>query len=65
MHAIADPTAIALSIPDVMSRTGLCRQTLYNEINAGRLETFRVGRRRLVSPAALAEWVKTLERTAA
>lgn len=54
-----------LSIPEVMTSAGLSRQTVYNEINAGRLKTFKVGRRRLVSPAALAAWVSALERSAA
>ena len=53
-----------LSVPEVMESTGLSRQTVYNEINAGRLRTFKVGRRRLVSPAALADWVAALERQA-
>lgn len=59
------PGEVALTVKDVMQRTKLCRQSVYNEINSGRLKTFRVGNRRLVSPAALSEWVKSLERAAA
>lgn len=55
---------VGLSIPDVMQQTGLCRQTIYNEINAGRLKSYRVGRRRLISSRALEEWVTKLERNA-
>lgn len=53
-----------LSISEVAESAGLSRQTVYNEINAGRLKTFKVGRRRLVSPAALREWVGRLEQVA-
>lgn len=36
-------------------------QTTYNEINAGRLETFKVGRRRYVSQEALLKYIKARE----
>ncbi|MET0025671.1 MAG: helix-turn-helix domain-containing protein [Sedimenticola sp.] len=52
-----------LSIPEVMDAMGVCRQTVYNEINAGRLKSFKIGKRRLVSPRALDDWVGRLERT--
>ena len=52
---------VSLSVPEVMDRTGLSRQAVYNEINSGRLKSFKVGRRRLVSPAALNAWVLSLE----
>lgn len=54
-----------LSVPEVMASTGLSRATIYGEINAGRLRSFKVGARRLVSPAALSDWVKHLEKGAA
>jgi excisionase family DNA binding protein len=50
------------SIPETMEATGLSRQTLYNEINNGRLKTFKVGRRRMVSHAAIELWILLLER---
>ncbi|MET0085777.1 MAG: helix-turn-helix domain-containing protein [Sedimenticola sp.] len=53
------------SIPEVMDAMGVCRQTVYNEINAGRLKSFKIGKRRLVSPRALGEWVNRLERACA
>jgi len=53
------------SVDEVIQCTGLSRQTIYNELNAGRLRSFKVGRRRLVSPAALDSWVKKLEGAAA
>ncbi|MCF7984313.1 MAG: helix-turn-helix domain-containing protein [Thiohalocapsa sp.] len=56
---------VGLSIPDVVQATGLGRSTVYQEIAAGRLKTFKVGRRRLVAPAALTEWAKARESEAA
>lgn len=56
---------IALSVPEVMASTRLSRQTVYHELNSGRLRSFKVGKRRLVTPAALADWVARLEREAA
>lgn len=54
-----------LSVEEVMESTGLSRQTVYNQINSGALRSFKVGRRRLVSPSALQSWVKRLENDAA
>ena len=36
-------------------------QTVYNEINAGRLKTFRIGKRRFVSEEALIKYIKDRE----
>lgn len=55
---------IAYSIDDVIHLVGLSRQTVYNEINRGRLKTFTVGKRRLVSPDALSGWIARLEQDA-
>lgn len=52
---------VALSVEDTMRAAGLSRQTIYDEINAGRLRSFKVGHRRLISPAALAQWVSDAE----
>lgn len=39
-----------------------CRQTVYNEINAGRLRTYKVGMRGVrISPEVDAEWLKARE----
>ena len=37
------------------------RQTVYNEINAGRLESYKVGRRRFVSEEACVKYVRARE----
>lgn len=60
-----NPPVAGLSIDEVMESIGVSRQTVYNEINAGRLRSFKVGRRRLVSPTALDAWVRNLEHAAA
>lgn len=53
-----------LSIKEAVEQTGLSHVTLYNEINAGRLKSLKVGRRRLIRPAALTEWIEQREREA-
>ena len=44
---------ISLSINDANVRTGIPKTTLYDLINAGRLETFILGRRRFIDAASL------------
>jgi excisionase family DNA binding protein len=56
---------VGLSVPDVMAAVGLSRSVVYREINSGRLKSFKVGKRRLISPQALNDWVAKLEKTAA
>jgi len=53
-----------LSIKEAVTLTGLSHVTLYNEINAGRLKSLKVGRRRLIRPAALSEWIEQREKEA-
>ena len=53
------------SIDEVMAMLGLCRQSVYNLINSGRLKTFKLGRRRFVSPHALDEMIRKAESEAA
>ena len=60
-----DVPVVGLSVPEVMASTGLSRQSVYSEINSGRLRSFKVGKRRLVSPTALTAWVTRLEKGAA
>lgn len=50
------------SIAEVCIALGVCRDTIYGEINAGRLKTFKVGpRRRFVSQEALQDYTKQRE----
>lgn len=53
-----------LSIKEAQLQTGLSHVTLYNEINAGRLKSLKVGRRRLIRPQALQDWIKEREQEA-
>ena len=45
------------SIDGFMNRYGLARQTVYNEINSGRLKTKKVGRRRIIPEQYEQEWL--------
>ena len=52
----------AYAIEEVRQQLGgVSRQTVYNEIAAGRLRTFTIGRRRLVSEQALADYIRLRE----
>lgn len=56
---------LTYSIPEVCIELNLCRQSVYHEINAGRLSTYRVGTRRFVSRRALEAYVADREAEAA
>jgi len=47
------PAKVAHSIAEVELLLGVSHVTVYKEINCGRLRTFCIGRRRLVSDEAL------------
>ena len=49
--------AVAFSIETLAARTGLSRSYLYEQIKAGRLRTFKVGKRRLTTPQYEAEFL--------
>ena len=49
------------SIIQLMEVLHVSRQTVYDEINSGRLKTFKIGRRRFVSDDALREYIKDRE----
>jgi excisionase family DNA binding protein len=63
--SICNPDKFGYSISEVMTALGLSKQTVYNIINDGTLKSFKVGRRRLVSPQALQDMVAKLEKRAA
>lgn len=46
-----------LDVDEARSLLGLGRSTFYSEVLAGRLRTVKVGRRRLVPAAAIAEYI--------
>lgn len=49
------------SVETVIERLNLGRTKVYEEISSGRLRSVLVGRRRLVSEAALADYINWLE----
>lgn len=53
---------VLLTVPEVMAATSLGRTKLYEILKSGTLESIKVGGKRLVAPAALAEWVARLRR---
>lgn len=61
----ADTSRQSYTIDEFRARHGgLSRDTIYKEIAAGRLRTFKVGRRRLISKQGEAEWQERLEAAA-
>jgi excisionase family DNA binding protein len=54
-----------LTINETAQRLRISRWSVYNLIRANELSTVKIGRRRLVSPAALTECVKHLTEKAA
>ena len=52
------------SVNEVAQRNGLCRQSIYNEINAGRLRSFKVGKSRRISSEAEEKWIHQSEEEA-
>lgn len=46
-----------LDVDETASTLGLGRTSVYGEIAAGRLRSIRVGRRRLIPAAAIAEYI--------
>lgn len=54
-------SVIAVSPAEAARLIGLGRTRLYEEISSGALRTFRLGRRRMISIAAIKEWVAKQE----
>jgi excisionase family DNA binding protein len=56
---------LTYSIPEFQQLTGISSRTgVYQEINAGRLQTVKCGRRRLIPREAAEEWLARLQREA-
>ena len=51
-----------MSIADAAKALNISRPTIYKEIQQGRLQTFTIGRRRLVTPDALRSYVAGREK---
>ena len=52
---------VLFSIPRLLDIADISRTRLYEEINAGRLRIVKVGRRTLITQAALKAWLEQLE----
>ena len=58
----AQPVAKALyHVTDAMTLLSLSRSVIYEEIRSGRLRSVKRGRSRLISAAAIADYVNLLE----
>lgn len=55
---------VALRVSEACASLSISRSKLYEEIAAGRLRVLKSGRRTLVPPAALAAWLRSLEKAA-
>ena len=51
-----DSTRRGYSVEEVARAYHLSRQRIYDEINAGRLKSMKVGARRIILPAHLHAW---------
>lgn len=54
-----------LTVDEAATRLRVSRWTVYNLIRSRQLRTIKIGRRRLVPPAALAECIELLGKEAA
>jgi excisionase family DNA binding protein len=63
--ATATPVDRLLYRPEEAAATlGIGRSLIYEEIRLGRLQTVRIGRRRLVPPEYVAQYIELLKREA-
>ena len=58
--ATTGPPDRLLTVEEAADRLRVSRWSVYNLIRANQLRTIRIGRRRLVTPAALAECIALL-----
>lgn len=59
------PVKHAYSVTEAMESLGLSRQAVYNELNSGRLRSFKLGRRRMIPADALPAWLDAMQGRAA
>lgn len=53
--------ALTMSITDAAKALSVSRPTIYKLIQTGKLNTFTIGRRRLVTPKAINKFIKARE----
>lgn len=56
------PERLSYTVDEACAVTGLNRNALYRAIALGQLNTFKVGRRRMVSARALREYIQVKEK---
>lgn len=52
---------VAYDVPEVIRRLGITRPTVYRFLRSGELRSFRLGSRRLISAAALEDFIRERE----
>jgi len=52
---------LTYNIKEAVAVSGINKDLLYAEINAGKLKTLKIGRRRLIRAEALAAWLEAHE----
>jgi len=52
---------LAYTIEEVCKATKMCKQSVYNSINSGRLRAKKIGARTLVLPADLRDFLNSLD----
>jgi excisionase family DNA binding protein len=57
----ANKPLLSYTIDDFCEATGTTRSNVYKEIAKGRLASFKLGRRRMISVRAAQEFIATLE----
>lgn len=53
------------SIPGIALKYGVCRATIYNEINRGKLRLTKIGARTIITEHDEKDWVELGQQTAA
>ncbi|MBT5108269.1 MAG: helix-turn-helix domain-containing protein [Rhodospirillaceae bacterium] len=59
MKTANPPVKLAYGIADAVQATSVGRSSLYEEIRAGRLKTFKIGTRTLIAAESLNAWLAT------
>jgi excisionase family DNA binding protein len=58
------PTKLAYGISEVVEATNVGRSRLYEDIRAGKLKTFKVGKRTLIAADDLKKWLESYREAA-
>ena len=61
MEKLNDENVFYYSVNDVMKMLGICRATLYKEINSGRLAIKKVRSRTIISKESLDKYIEALD----